>query len=150
MSGSSSDNEKDPNWRVQDPETAAENPKKYESIVSEPLETAQVEKDVEANSNANGDKRSTRGGLTRLQSSNSAVSEWSSDASETKSSLRKKRWYKRMNPLKWGAKPPVPETRLPSREYSAGVFSRLTFQWMAPLMTVRVAHSCSLTCRPNR
>lgn len=133
MSGSSSFNEKEIDWRLQDQEAAAENPKQYEPIVSEPDETAQVEKDVQANT----DKQSTRGPLTRLQSSQSGVSEWSSEISETKSSVGgKKKWYKKMNPLKWGSKPPVPESRSPSREYSAGIFSRLTFQWMSPLMVV--------------
>ncbi|KAJ4344427.1 ATP-binding cassette transporter yor1 [Didymosphaeria variabile] len=133
-SGSSSLNEKEIDWRLQDPEAAAENPKQYEPIVSEPLETAEVEKNLEANA----DKHSTRGGpLSRLQSAQSGVSEWSSELSDTKSSASgSKKWYKKINPLKWGKKPRVPETRLPSREYSAGFFSRLTFQWMAPLMTV--------------
>lgn len=45
-------------------------------------------------------------------------------------------WYKRMNPLKWGKKPPVPKERTVSREYGASFLSMLTFQWMAPLMTV--------------
>jgi ATP-binding cassette subfamily C (CFTR/MRP) protein 1 len=134
-SGSSSFNEKEIDWRLQDQEAAAGNPKQYEPIVSEPLETAKVEKDLEVHA----DTHSTRGGrsLSRLQSTQSGASEWSSELSDTKSSAHgKKKWYKKMNPLKWGEKPPVPETRLPSREYSAGFFSRLTFQWMAPLMTV--------------
>ncbi|KAF1965754.1 multidrug resistance-associated protein 5 [Bimuria novae-zelandiae CBS 107.79] len=121
MSRSSSFNEKEIDWRLQDHEAATENPKQYESI------------DLEANA----EKHSTRGPLSRLQSTQSGVSEWSSEVSDTKSSVNgKKKWYKRLNPLKWGAKPPIPETRLPSREYSAGLLSRLTFQWMAPLMVV--------------
>ncbi|OTB05798.1 hypothetical protein M426DRAFT_72650 [Hypoxylon sp. CI-4A] len=48
----------------------------------------------------------------------------------------KKPWYKTPNPLRWGSIPPVPEERQVSREYEAGFFSRLTFQWMAPLMNV--------------
>lgn len=47
----------------------------------------------------------------------------------------KKPWYKTPNPLRWGAIPPVPEERLESREYKAGFFSLVAFQWMAPLMT---------------
>ena len=132
MSGSSSFNEKEVEWRLQDQEVAAENPVQYEPIVSEPLETAEVEKDLEANI----EKRSTRGNLSRLQSGTSGVSEFSEDLSDTKSSIAKKRWYKKVNPLKWGPKPPIPETRQESREYRAGFFSRLTFQWMHPLMTV--------------
>lgn len=50
----------------------------------------------------------------------------------------KKLWYKKINPLLWGPVPPVPQEREVSREYGAGFFSRLTFQWMAPLMSVSV------------
>ncbi|KHN95796.1 ABC transporter family protein [Metarhizium album ARSEF 1941] len=46
-----------------------------------------------------------------------------------------KPWYRHMNPLRWGGVPPVPKDRIVSREYSAGFFSKLTFQWMTPLMT---------------
>ncbi|KAI1776106.1 ATP-binding cassette transporter protein YOR1-like protein [Hypoxylon cercidicola] len=45
-------------------------------------------------------------------------------------------WYKTLNPLLWGSIPPVPKERQISREYGAGFFSKLTFQWMAPLMSV--------------
>lgn len=51
---------------------------------------------------------------------------------------KKKPWHKKLNPLRWGAPPPVPTERKVSREYQAGFFSMLTFQWMAPLMTVRL------------
>jgi len=50
--------------------------------------------------------------------------------------LQKKPWYKNPNPLKWGKVPPVPKERIVSREYDAGFFSRLIFQWMAPVMSV--------------
>ncbi|KAK5993353.1 ABC-type transporter cicA [Cladobotryum mycophilum] len=46
-----------------------------------------------------------------------------------------KPWYKTANPLLWGGIPPVPEERTVSKEYTAGFFSKLTFQWMTPLMT---------------
>ena len=49
---------------------------------------------------------------------------------------QKKPWYKNLNPLRWGVPPEAPSERLISREYQAGFFSLLTFQWMAPLMTV--------------
>ena len=51
--------------------------------------------------------------------------------------VEKKPWYKKTNPLKWGAPPPVPETRGVSREYTASFVSQLYFQWMAPMMSVR-------------
>ncbi|KFY56160.1 hypothetical protein V496_06769 [Pseudogymnoascus sp. VKM F-4515 (FW-2607)] len=47
----------------------------------------------------------------------------------------KKPWYKTPNPMKWGAIPAVPSEREVSREATAGWFSLLTFQWMAPVMT---------------
>lgn len=47
-----------------------------------------------------------------------------------------KKWYKNLNPLKWGGIPPVPEERQVSREYNAPFLSLVYFQWMAPLMSV--------------
>ncbi|KAJ4140873.1 ATP-binding cassette transporter yor1 [Fusarium equiseti] len=47
---------------------------------------------------------------------------------------QKKSWHKKLNPLRWGAPPPVPEKPLKSREHDAGFLSKLTFQWMGPLM----------------
>ncbi|KAH6672921.1 ABC multidrug transporter-like protein [Halenospora varia] len=47
-----------------------------------------------------------------------------------------KPWYKNPNPLRWGKIPPVPDSRTTSREYTAGFFSMVYFQWMAPLMSV--------------
>lgn len=49
---------------------------------------------------------------------------------------KQKPWYKTPNPMKWGSIPPIPEEREVSREATAGWFSLLTFQWMAPVMTV--------------
>lgn len=48
---------------------------------------------------------------------------------------RKRTWGQKLNPLKRKTSPPVPTEREVSREYNAGFFSMLTFQWMAPLMT---------------
>lgn len=50
-----------------------------------------------------------------------------------------KPWYKQKNPLRWGSIPPVPRERTVSREHRAGLLSKLTFQWMTPLMTVCAA-----------
>ena len=130
MSSSSSADEKGEDWHRQDPAVAAVEPKEYAPIVTEPLDAVGTEKEL----GANGDKANNNGVLSRL---NSATTEASDDLSDAKSSAkRKKKWYQKMDPFKWGADPPVPETRLVSREYQAGLFSRLTFQWMHPLMTV--------------
>jgi hypothetical protein len=47
----------------------------------------------------------------------------------------KRSLWKRINPLKRHP-PPVPEERSQSREYTAGFFSLLSFQWITPLMKV--------------
>lgn len=56
--------------------------------------------------------------------------------SQASNSTGKKPWYKNLNPLKRGKAPPVPADRAVSKEYGATFFSKLTFQWMAPLMKV--------------
>ncbi|KAF5021658.1 hypothetical protein F66182_6316 [Fusarium sp. NRRL 66182] len=47
---------------------------------------------------------------------------------------RKKPWHKKLNPLRWGSVPPVPDRPIQSREYQAGFLSMLTWEWMGPLM----------------
>ncbi|KAL8850054.1 MAG: hypothetical protein Q9221_004980 [Calogaya cf. arnoldii] len=46
----------------------------------------------------------------------------------------KKPWYRSLNPLKRRVPPPIPKERIVSREHTAGLWSKLTWQWMAPLM----------------
>ncbi|CAI6341615.1 unnamed protein product [Periconia digitata] len=161
MSTDSSISEKNEDWRLQDQEVAAQEPKEYEPIVSEPAETAKVEEDLQqahADRITGNDKLQTinsRGHLSRLQSTTSGVTEFSDELSSSKSTaVIRKKWYKRANPLKWGAKPPVPETRGVSAEYRAGFMSRLTFQWMAPLMVVGykrpLEHNDLWTVNPDR
>jgi ATP-binding cassette subfamily C (CFTR/MRP) protein 1 len=48
----------------------------------------------------------------------------------------KKSWHRKLNPLRWGSPPPIPEKSAKSREHEAGFLSKLTFQWMSPLMHV--------------
>ena len=66
----------------------------------------------------------------------------------------KKPWHKRLNPLRRGKKPPVPEERAVSREYNAGFLSMLTFQWVNPLMTTGYKRPIELNdiwlVNPNR
>jgi hypothetical protein len=49
---------------------------------------------------------------------------------------QEKPWYKTWNPLRWGAIPPIPKEPIVSREAKAGLWSKLTFSWMGPIMTV--------------
>lgn len=57
-------------------------------------------------------------------------------ATTVPSLVKQKPWYKTPNPMKWGSIPPIPTERGVSREATAGWLSLLTFQWMAPVMTV--------------
>jgi ATP-binding cassette subfamily C (CFTR/MRP) protein 1 len=143
MSTSSSLQEKEVEWRLQDQETAANKPVEYEPIRSEQMESKAVEADLEANA----EKPTTRGSLSRLQSTTSGISEFSDGISSSRSTASaKQKWYKKANPLRWGAKPPLPKTREVSREYNAGFFSRLTFHWISPLMTVCRSPETELFC----
>lgn len=65
-----------------------------------------------------------------------------SPAASGPNSPQKKSWHKKLNPLRWGAPPPVPEKPLKSREHDAGFLSKLTFQWMGPLMHVSLLYPC--------
>ncbi|KAF3005742.1 hypothetical protein E8E13_006603 [Curvularia kusanoi] len=122
-SSASSFGEKEREVGLVDPQAAAEKPTEYEPIKTEPSA-----RDPEADP-----KR--RQSLTRLESSTSALSDFSdSETTSTKSSVRKKKLYKRLNPLKWGGKPPIPKEREVCPEYKANALSRITFQWMQPLM----------------
>ncbi|KAK3076965.1 hypothetical protein LTS18_011539, partial [Coniosporium uncinatum] len=75
-----------------------------------------------------------RNPLTRNQSEMTDYSEVEVKTTPRMEEKRRK-WYQKLNPLKRKI-PPIPEERQVSREYNAGFFSMLTFQWMAPLMSV--------------
>jgi len=68
--------------------------------------------------------------------SNATTTSVVSGVTESSAEAKQKPWYKNLNPLKWGAPPPVPKVRQVSREYTANFLSLMYFQWMAPLMTV--------------
>lgn len=76
--------------------------------------------------------------MQRTKSSATDMSALTGAASRQSAPPERKPWYRR-NPLRWGTPPPVPKEAAVSPEYGAGFFSVLTFQWIAPLMTV-----CSL------
>ncbi|CAN9395423.1 unnamed protein product [Alternaria alternata] len=121
------ENEKEKDFGLVDPQAAAEDPTEYEPIRTEPKEKGFEVQDGHSNS---------RGTLARLQSSTSAYSEVSdSESNATKSIRKKKPFYKRLNLLK-NNPPPIPKERKVSPEYTAGFFSRLSWQWMQPLMRV--------------
>ncbi|KAI0852257.1 ATP-binding cassette transporter protein YOR1-like protein [Daldinia vernicosa] len=82
------------------------------------------------------EKRAGREELKHTQSYATDTSAITRTTSRASVPITKKPWYKTPNPLRWGSIPPVPKERQVSREYKAGFWSRLTFQWMAPLMDV--------------
>jgi ATP-binding cassette subfamily C (CFTR/MRP) protein 1 len=125
-SSSLDEKEKEKEFGLVDPQAAQQDPTEYEPIRTEPKE-----KYLET-----GDKTTPRCGLARLQSSTSAYSEASDVESDaTKSIRQKKPFYKRLNVLKRNP-PPVPKVREVSPEYTASFFSKLSWQWMQPLMRV--------------
>jgi hypothetical protein len=60
------------------------------------------------------------------------------DASEKGTGAQKRKWYRKLNPLRLRKIPPVPEERSVSHEYGANILSVILFQWMSPLMNVSV------------
>lgn len=83
-----------------------------------------------------------------------------SASEETKASdldvqpTQKKKWYRRLNPLRMQKIPSVPTERSVSHEHGASLFSVLSFQWMSPLMKVGYLRSLELqdiwTVNPDR
>lgn len=71
----------------------------------------------------------TRSYATDASATTQATSHHPADESQAK-----KPWYRKVNPLRWGKVPPVPEDREVSREYKAGFFSQLFFLWQSGLM----------------
>ena len=67
---------------------------------------------------------------------------------------QKKKWYRRLNPLRLQKTPPVPTERSVSREHGASFFSIIYFQWMSPLMKVGYLRPLELqdiwTVNPDR
>lgn len=82
------------------------------------------------------EKQAERAELKHTQSYATDASGITRTTSRASGPVPKKPWYKTPNPLRWGSIPPVPKERQISREYTAGFLSKLTFQWMAPLMSV--------------
>jgi ATP-binding cassette, subfamily C (CFTR/MRP), member 1 len=119
-------------WEANDPIVGANTTSQDEPISTEP--GTPIEKEIEKDSSSEADeKKLDRNAIIPVMSRRSVVTS-NNPESEIDAMQTKKSW----NPLKRNP-PPVPEERLPSAEFSAGWFSRLTFQWMNPLMTVRAA-----------
>jgi ATP-binding cassette, subfamily C (CFTR/MRP), member 1 len=101
--------------------------KEYIKIVTHGQSSSHTASDA----GSNGDDKKPAFDRTKSYATNtSAVTRTDSHVEEPA-----QKWYKKLNPLRWGGIPPVPETRKVCREYNAPFLSLVYFQWMAPLMT---------------
>ncbi|KAE8442444.1 hypothetical protein EG329_003345 [Mollisiaceae sp. DMI_Dod_QoI] len=137
MTDPTQDNDIEP--RAADPSAAVQNPNHAEPFDDDGEEKDYIEVTTHAQATSQDGTQSPSSlnekspGLHRTKSYATNISVPESHVQETP---KKKRWYKYINPLKWGSIPPVPETRSVSREYTAPFLSLVYFQWIAPLMAV--------------
>lgn len=135
---------------ARDPQPVAEQPLERVSDEKHLDEEKIVDKEAVEETSSNDDasdleksgdaeKHGDRPAIERIQS-NWTTATGTSMASEAQlpsdQPPRKQTWGDRLNPFKHKNLPPIPDERTPSREYTAGFFSLLTFQWMAKLMSV--------------
>lgn len=134
MAGHGDDNEKDLQRGLgQNNDDEADIPGEKETVDSEPVEYYDNEQGIQQK----GGLQSLRIIPKRAISSTTTATQASSLAYVPSAApTEKKPWHKRLNPLRRGKIPPVPEERKVSREYNAGFLSMITFQWVNPLMTV--------------
>lgn len=116
-----------------DPVGAVNSTNTSEPVATEPLQY--VESESDGSSLSEKQKENLRPDVKRTLTTTTTASSVAPE-STTVAPKKKKPWYKRLNPLKRSNKPPVPKERVVSREYGASFLSMLTFQWMAPIMTV--------------
>ena len=114
-----------------DPIGAAHETTEPEPVVIEPLELVETDS---AGSASDQEKVHKELHVTRTLTTATTTSTLTA-APSINEPKKKKPWYKRLNPLKKSVKPPVPKERIVSREYGASFLSKLTFQWMSPLMS---------------
>ncbi|CAD0110783.1 unnamed protein product [Aureobasidium uvarum] len=115
------------------------------SVATEPLERVGTAKelndekvlDPEYVQQKNAEKHD-RSPLHRHQSdwTSSSGSDTPDDKSQRSIETEKQTWSEKINPFKRKHKPQIPAEQGESREYKANFFSHLTFQWMAPMMSV--------------
>ncbi|EEA21837.1 ATP-binding cassette transporter yor1 [Talaromyces marneffei ATCC 18224] len=78
--------------------------------------------------------------LHKLEATSSRTSSIASDGSieqdapGKEATAQKRKWYRKLNPLRLRKIPPVPEERSVSHEYGTNILSVILFQWMSPLM----------------
>ncbi|KAK2024466.1 ABC transporter [Colletotrichum zoysiae] len=126
------DKDEKTNITAPDPQAAAVEPI-APSAQEDTAFTIDIDKTDEEDGGSQFDEKRPRPGLKATKSHATDTSIATTTA--TRRQPESKPWYKTPNPLRWGGIPPVPEEKILSREYKAGFFSLLTFQWMAPIMS---------------
>lgn len=121
-------------YGVTDPVGAAHETHTAEPVATEPKEYGGAESDSSSGHEYLKEK-AVRPDASRTLTQATTTSSFTVDSITADPPVAKP-WYKRLNPLKRSTKPPVPKERIVSREYSASFLSKLTFQWMSPLMSV--------------
>lgn len=129
-------------WKTTDPAGAA-----VTTINNEPLDPNGEKDVIELTSSDDGesDKEVAKRPGLETQKSYATTASGVSRVTSNAQIVQKKPFYKKLNPLRWGDIPPVPQEREISHEYGAGFWSLLVFQWMRPLMSVGYAR----TLEPN-
>ncbi|KAL9597789.1 MAG: hypothetical protein Q9219_004916 [cf. Caloplaca sp. 3 TL-2023] len=120
-----------------------------EPVATEPLQTVVSDSDSSSNATEKKERPFVDRTLTTTTTRSSVTVESKADEDPVR-----KPWYKSLNPLKKKTPPPIPKERIVSREYNAGLLSRLTWQWMAPIMHVGYQRPLELNdiwlVNPNR
>ncbi|KAI4106587.1 MAG: hypothetical protein L6R37_002088 [Teloschistes peruensis] len=114
-----------------DPVGAASSTNITEPLAIEPLETVVTQSDSSSGVSSEKERPHPDRTLTTTTTRSSIAEETKDEVS-----VAQRPWYGRLNPLKKNILPPIPKERVVSREYNAGLLSRLTWQWMAPIMHV--------------
>lgn len=114
-----------------DPVGAVNSTNTSEPVATEPLQVVISDSDNSSNATEKKERPFVDRTLTTTTTRSSVTVEPIADERPIR-----KPWYKNLNPLKTGTPPPIPKERVVSREYHASLLSRLTWQWMAPIMHV--------------
>ncbi|KAI4143311.1 MAG: hypothetical protein L6R39_004621 [Caloplaca ligustica] len=124
-------NRQEKEYASTDPVGAAGATNTSEPVATEPLQVVVSSSDSSSNGTERKERPFADRTLTTTTTRFSVTVEPKADETAAK-----KPWYRTLNPLKRGTPPPIPKEREVSREYKAGLLSRLTWQWMAPIMHV--------------
>ncbi len=127
------DDEKDVERALEQPQveesglSVRDEPRQYLEVPTRPKNAPHVTRSQSS--------RSENGVLEKVVSTMTDATEFSTVASRPEEPEKKKPWYRKLNPLRQGKPPPVPQERTVCPEYNANFFSLLIFQWINPLMT---------------